>query len=89
MTYKRFIDIAPSTYGNDTISWHNTFTVWGNQPVDTNRPLLTLAEVNYLMRCAKKDVRLGKILQKLTEDDDAFEIEVAFYTEDVVKEEKD
>jgi hypothetical protein len=46
-------------------------------------PVLTLAEVNYLMRAAKKDVKLAKILQKLTVSDDAFEIELAFHQEPI------
>ena len=56
--------------------------------VNTDRPLLTLSEVNYLMRCAKKDRRLAKLLEKTLGHDTAYDIEIVFYAEDTVPEEE-
>lgn len=50
-----------------------------------DKPILTLTEVNYLVRCAKKDTRLAKILSKL-HDDDSFEIEIILFDESVADE---
>ena len=60
----------------------------GTSTMDTDRPLLTLSEVNHLMRCAKKDKRLAKILDKAIGADNAFDIDVVFYAEDTVPEEE-
>ena len=51
-----------------------------------DKPVLTLTEVNYLMRCAKKDTRLAKILSKLHDYDDSFDVEIIFFDESVADE---
>ena len=53
-----------------------------------HKPVLTLTEVNYLMRCAKKDKRLAKLLEKALGHDAAYDVEIVFYAEDTVPEEE-
>ena len=86
MKYEDYYDAI--SYGTCGAGWP---TNWSKQPLMSTvsyRPLLTLSEVNHLMRCAKKDKRLAKILEKALGHDTAYDIEIVFYAEDTVPEEE-
>jgi hypothetical protein len=64
------MSMASATWVNDYTFWDDTdvITTTANEDADDDPYDLTLDELNYLVRCGKKDKKLAGILRRLTAD---------------------